>query len=387
MSKMKIKYVGSDVRRFGTGIFTVEDHKGAELVRAGRAIALVDDETCPKIDVIVKKANEEQKQSSKKHLDVGGKRVHGFPKVGWIHDTEKFGGAELSNKTVMATGKQLGFDIYECFPSTFNKQELIRCDFLIINNFFFFEQEQYHFIMDLLFEYKRPFVKYEHDHREIIGDRARPKIARLLFGRSFLNVFISPFQMENHRKSLGDLIEPYFILPPAVDTSVFKLLPEVKRDRTKVVNVCGKLYHSKGFTHMLLFVKNKPEYTFEIYTQNNQEVKSTFEQLPNVKVFSVLPNHALAQVYNSAGYTIHLPQAYEACGRSIAEGLLCGCQPILNKNVGITSFSWYNQCVERKLQTHKIQEICKQGVFDFWKSIETAYYNRVEVKNVEQRVN
>ena len=248
---------------------------------------------------------------------------------------------------------------------------MARCDLLIINNFFFFEPEQYHFILDLLFEYKRPFVKYEHDHREIIGEQARPKLARLLFGRSFLNVFISPFQAENHRKYLGDLIDPFYTLPPAVDTSVFKVIPKITRDDKKMVNVCGKLYESKGFRHMLHFcLANEKKHTFEIYTKNDQEVRAVFRNLSNVKVFSLLPNHMLPEVYSSAGYTIHLPHALEACGRTIAEGLLCGCKPILNKNVGITSF--VQLCVgnKKRFRIDKFKRIIDQGLFRFWREVE-----------------
>ncbi|GAG23568.1 unnamed protein product, partial [marine sediment metagenome] len=171
----------------------------------------------------------------------------------------------------------------------------------MINNFFFFQPEQYHFVLDLIFEYGRPFIKYEHDHREIIGEQARPRAARMLFGHSILNVFISPMQMEKHREHLGDLIDPYFLLPPAIDTKRFRILKGVKRDAKKMVNVSGRLYESKGFRHMLQFVMAKQgKNKFEIYTKNHKEVRQVFGKLDNVKVLPPVENDYLPQVYNSA---------------------------------------------------------------------------------------
>ena len=270
----------------------------------------------------------------------------------------------------MKAGRKLGFDFYICTPRSFDRRKLIACDLLIINNFFFFEQKQSHFILDLIYEYEKPFVKYEHDHREIIGDQARPKLARILFGRSFLNVFISPFQEQNHRQHLGDLIDPLFILPPAIDTERFKPIKGIQRDPKKMVSVTGRLYPSKGFQHILNFALSKQkEFTFEIYTKNYKEVKDDFRKLKNVTVMPPVENDYLPKVYSSAGYTIHLPQAYEACGRTIAEGLLCGCKPITNQNVGIRSFAQFYIGDEKRFDVGKFKKAIEQGVFDFWKAV------------------
>ena len=372
---MKIVFLGRDmVRLRGTKVYNVPDEEAAKLVRQGKARAIIDPAS-PPVDKQAKKGGNEPEKPRTKPPSKGEKKLGCYPRVAWIHDTEKFGGAELSNQTVIKAGRKLGFKIYECYPSTFDKQELLRCDYFIINNFFFFEDAQYHFIMDVLFEYKKPFVKYDHDHREVIGDQARPEVARLLFGHSFLNVFISPFHRDNHRKRLGDLIDPCWVLPPAVDTGIFKLLPEVKREEKKMVNVCGKLYESKGFRHMLAFALNtQGKHTFEIYTSNDSEVRAVFRDLKNVKVYSPLPNKNLAEVYNSAGYTIHLPHALEACGRTIAEGLLCGCKPITNQNIGILSFKEFHIGDEKRFNRDKFKEAIDMGPYRFWKTVELHYY-------------
>lgn len=272
-------------------------------------------------------------------------------------------------------GKRLGFGLYFCTPNTFDKKKLVQCDLLIINNFFFFKPEQFHFILDLIFEYKRPYVKYEHDHREIIGEQARLQLARLLFKHSILNVFISPTQLQNHQNYLGDVISPYFLLPPAIDTKRFRILKDTNRNKKKMVNVSGRLYESKGFRHMLQFAMAKQgQHSFEIYTKNYKEVREVFGKLGNVKVLPPVENDYLPKVYNSAGYVIHLPRALEACGRTIAEGLLCGCKPITNENVGIRSFKEFHIGNEKEFSLRRFKRYIEHGLFGFWRAVDMSFH-------------
>ena len=368
---MKIRYTDrSMIMRFGAGPLTVSDEMGARLMREKKAIPITSFET-PPID------KDLRDDKGRERLNQPKKTTGLRPRVGWVQDTGKFGGAELSNLQVVKVGEELGYDFYTCTPSNFSKGKLITCDFLVVNNFFLFKPEQYHFILDLLFEHSKPYVKYEHDHREIMGTEARPKLARALFGRSFLNVFISPFQVENHRKYLGDLIEPYYLLPPAVDTGRFKIIRGIERDPKLMVNTSGRLFESKGYYRMLQFALSKKKYNFEIYSRNYRDIEKPFEQLKNVRVFPPVENDYLPQVYNRAAYTVHLPQAYEACGRTIAEGVLCGCEPIMNDNVGIKSFKEFHLGDKRLFKYEKFKCCIEQGPYSFWKAV-WRYYNGLD---------
>lgn len=384
---MEIKYTDRDyMRRFGNKPIKVTDSVGAAALEKGIAVAITSFETPP----IDEHFREEETREKLARQTVKSKTGL-YPLIGWIQDTVKYGGAELSNHTVIEAGRRLGFNFYICNPETFNKRKLIECDLLVINNFFFFKPDQFHFILDLIFEYERPFVKYEHDHRELIGDQARPKLARLLFGRSILNVYISPFHEGNHRRLLGNLIDPVYILPPAIDTSRFKMIPSITRDPKKMVNVTGRLYESKGFRHILQFITSKQkEYTFEIYTKNHRDVRDVFRKLKNVKVMPPVENDYLPKVYNSAGYTIHLPRSYEACGRTIAEGILCGCRPIYNKNVGIASFKDLNIGDKKNFKYERFKRAIEQGPISFWKAVELCFYGRkfnFKIKREKEREN
>lgn len=363
---MKIRFIQRDlIGRHGSKPLDVSDRQAVEYVKKKWAVPVTSFDNPP----LDKKPKEEKRR------DLGGRS----PLIGWVHDTDKHGGAELSNLTVIEAGEELGFGIYLCTPSTFDKSLLVQCDLLVINNFFFFPPEQYHFILDLIFEYRKPFVKYEHDHREIMGDEARPSLALLLFGHSILNVFISPMQAENHRKCLGDVIDPFLLLPPAVDTKMFRMLDNVERDPQRMVSATGRLRDSKGFRHLLQFVVSKhKEFNFEIYTRKPEEVETVFGKFDCVKVFPPVENSYLPKVYNSAGYVIHLPRALEACGRIVAEGMLCGCSPITNENVGIRSFREFHVGDKRLFNLEKFRKVLSLGPYRFWRAVDLAMHGLYE---------
>lgn len=367
---MKVRFTDREfIRRFGASPIEVSDAQAARYMESKQAIPVTSFDN-PPLDT-----KPREKKVADRPASAGGRR----PLVGWLHDTEKHGGAELSNFTVIKAGEDFGFGIYLCSPHTFDKNRLVECDFLIVSNFFFFESEQYHFILDLIFEYKKPFIKYEHDHREIMGEQSRLALASLLFGHSFLNVFISPMQAENHRKSLGDLIDPFFLLPPAVDTTRFRELDGIERDKHKMVSVTGRLRESKGFRLLLQFVMAKQKwYRFEIYTRKPEEVLTMFGRFKCVKVFPPVDNDYLPKVYNSAGFTIHLPKALEACGRTIAEGLLCGCRPITNNHVGIKSFEEFHIGDKKLFNLETFRAKLARGPYDFWRAVDLAWHGLYE---------
>jgi len=133
------------------------------------------------------------------------------------------------------------------------------------------------------------------------------------------------------------------------------------------------LYHSKGLRQIANFVHLKPKLKFEIYTVRHDEFNEYFTKSKNVKIKSVVPNHKLPAIYNSAEYTIHLPASYEACGRTIAEGLLCGCKPLLNENVGIRSFSYFHVGDANNFDREVFKRTIDEGLYAFWKVIEAKF--------------
>lgn len=275
------------------------------------------------------------------------------------------GGAELSNLQVIKAGIELGFYIKIITPASFDRDWIAQSDFLIFNNFYMFEGAVYHFILKVIWEYKKPYMIYSHDHRDIIGEEtARHRFARSWFGHSFCNVFISPMHKNNFLKHLGECIEPSFILTPPIDVDFFKPVNGVDRILKSAVNLTGRLVSSKGLLNVYNWAIANPDYTLSIYTKYADGTSGKLlAARPNVKLFSSVPYKMLPRIYSESHYVIHFPVALEAAGRTLIEGTLCGCQVLMNDNVGVASFT------EKELPLKdipKLRKIIRRGPYEFW---------------------
>jgi len=194
-------------------------------------------------------------------------------RIGWVQDFSKNGGAELSNRYLVEIGEKLGYDIVGITPVNFNKQVLYNADLLIINNFFEFPIEKFNTVMDAIYEKRIPYIKYDHDHREM----HRPYFSRQLFTLSKLNVFISPLHKEKTINLLGSQINNHSIcLPLSIDTEVYKQVKGIKRQKDSVIVPCYRKCKSNIFD----FIKENKEKQYLIigdidFKTNGYKVESS----------------------------------------------------------------------------------------------------------------
>ncbi|MEW6613939.1 MAG: hypothetical protein AB1401_00485 [Thermodesulfobacteriota bacterium] len=281
-----------------------------------------------------------------------------YPRVAWVQDWSTTGGAELSNLEVIRVGRLLGFSIQQITPKNFDLKWLRSADLIVINNFFQFKDDQAKKVLELIFEKNVPYVKYEHDHREI----ERLGLSRRLFGKSRLNVFISPLQEKGHRKVIE--VDPCIVLPLAYDTHRFCNGGEDVRKKNTVVSTTGKLWNSKGLMNIYAFVMNRPDLIFDVYSIKNDIISQLLGNKKNVRLHEPIPIEQMPNVYRQAEYVIHLPTYPEACGRSVVEGVLCGCKPVVNELCGVASYDWWG---DRK----KLVDAVKKAPYKFWKAIDS----------------
>lgn len=265
---------------------------------------------------------------------------------------------------VIKRGIELGFDVRQITPQQFDRDWVAQADFLIFNNFYTFPSTIYHFLLKVIWEYKKPYVVYSHDHRDIVGETARIKFARLFFQHSFLNVFISPMHERNFRECLGDIIDPVHILTPPIDIDFFYPRSTVKRLLKTAVSLSGRLVSSKGLNNVYKWAVANPDYTVSVYSKYAGGTSGKIlAARPNVKIYGNIPYSMLPVVYSEHEYVIHIPESYEAAGRTIVEGALCGCKVIANENVGVMSFE------DKDLPLsvgNRLKEIIYRGPYVFW---------------------
>ncbi|MEA1940016.1 MAG: hypothetical protein U9N03_05065 [Candidatus Caldatribacteriota bacterium] len=273
----------------------------------------------------------------------------------WIQDMEKLGGAELSNKVVVDEGRKEGFNIVEMTPYNFSRELLRKAKLIILNNIWYFGVGQMESILECLFEDKIPYVKYEHDMREL----SRLGFSLPLFKHAVMDVFISPMHLTKHLDKME--IPRSLVLPLAIDVDRWKP-NKIKRIKNRVVNTCGKL-HSKGLMNMKTFVDSHPDKEFVFYTSENKLVKQMFANNERVKLNKPVKNGYLPRSYNGAEYLVHLPDTFWAGERIVFEAVLCGCKVIMNENVGHASWDW--DWEDEKF----LRKELKQAPIKFWEEM------------------
>jgi len=272
-------------------------------------------------------------------------------KVAWIQDNSKEGGAEKSNKFLREKGNDFGFEINLVTPNDFNITHLNNCDLLIINNFYEFEIDQMNKIYNLIYEDRKLYVKYDHDHREA----SRPHISQQLFAMSKLNVFISPKHKELFMNSLGSQLEENsIILPLAIDTTKY-INKNSNREKNSVLVPCLRKCNS-NFKNFIEKHINDKFYIIGDYDYHGS----------NIKKLSNQNDDGMIRLYNMCETVYHEPDTFWAGERIYFEALLCGCKVICNENVGHISWNFEINVLKEKLDNailifwSKIDEIIKR---------------------------
>lgn len=268
-------------------------------------------------------------------------------KIAWVQDySRRHGGAELSNKAVVSVGERLGFDVVGVTPKNFPEAVLATCDLVVVNNFWQFSDRQTRLVMEVLKQ--KPFVKYEHDSREL----GRPEFAKRLFLNSALNVFLSPAHLARHKAALECDGMP---LPLAIETARYTPVPSVKRIPGRALIVGGWAKGGKTAGSLGRYVQ---EYS-------DLEFASVGHQIPGVAVTLPFAEPAnMPAIYSSAEHLVHLPDCFCAGERVIFEAALCGCKVTMNSNVGHAS--WGRDLTD----PDGLRAWLDQAPYEFWRMIE-----------------
>ena len=271
------------------------------------------------------------------------------PRVLWVQDRSKLGGAELSNDTVVAVGESLGYDIATVSPGWFQQGLFAEADFAVVNNIHEFNANQFYSLQQLFFEQCLPFVKYEHDYREL----KRLNVSRALFQRARLCVFLSPAHYAGHLAeiTIGEHLE----LPLAIDTDFYqRRKTDAARDDKTVVptpHKCG--------VELEAFMASRPDKEYilvgtrgDVHTPKGVTVTGIPSQSPE----------GMRKLFSEHALVVHLPSQRWAGERVVLEAQCCGAEVVMNENVGHAS--WKDSERDRKaLET---------APYTFWEKVGAA---------------
>jgi hypothetical protein len=270
-------------------------------------------------------------------------------RIGWVQDLVRVGGAEISNQEVRRVGNDCGFEVMMITPESLqNNEQLTSVDLFILNNIWYFSQEQMAVILRTIYA-GTPYVKYEHDYREL----QRPEFSTKLFNQSKLNVFLSPKHLKDYQKGLKC---DGLCLPLAIDINHFKPAEKAERKENSalVFNTPNRKLGKSGED----FIKANPEMMFTILSNNNVPALGT-----NIVLSPPVPYKDLPMLYSAHEYLVHLPDRDWAGERIIFEAALCGCKVIANDHVG--HMSWKKDLTDNK----GLAEWLTQAPYEFWKRV------------------
>jgi len=315
-------------------------------------------------------------------------------KILWYHDMplEYNGGAELSIASWQDVGIEMGHTFYNVNVKTVSDLQyyIDKSDIAFISNTYFTHDQH----VDRICK-KLPYIKNEHDVGycylrdphcrkwiEQIGSGFEPPCEmcsyiknedeRLLAEKHFIRYnemmnkakaisFSSPAQFKVFIDALGDHGKPPAILRlPAIQVDYFNTIDETKkRHGTMFVADYGS---KKGVPGALLYGMSLGH---DIPMTLVGSYPSEFVLPSNFRVFEKTGMKQMNILYNKHEYVLQCPEVFDACPRVYFEARLAGCTPLLNDNVGATSWGWTDDT-----SIEKIRKKLKEAPGMFWDNLE-----------------
>ena len=272
-------------------------------------------------------------------------------RVAWVQDNgiDWKGGAEFSARQVVAVGERCGFHVDLVTPAEFREDVLANADLIVLNNLWHFSGDQMRILLAVLYERRVPYVKYEHDHREL----TRPEFSRRLFEHAAANVFLSPVHRDNHGEGLGASGE---CIPLAIDVDAFRPVPGIVRVPATAL-VCN-VRAIKTWDRLKIYIAEHPEIRFSVLAANDIICGRNVKTIP-----PVLPEKMPA-LYSAHEFLVHLPDAWCAGERVVLEAALCGAKIVANERVGHASWGW------DLTDTASLRERLIDAPYEFWRLVD-----------------
>lgn len=276
-------------------------------------------------------------------------------RVAWVMDRSRTGGAELSCDTAIRVGTDCGFEIEMLTPregASTIFDAMIRADVSVLNNLWEFAPGQVDAVRRATGR-GLPYVKWEHDHREL----TRLPFSGPLFRAAALCVFLSPAHLERHRAALE--LEPAkcVALPLAIDPDAYAAPAGV--ERAAATALVSNVRNFKTWHRLQAFIHTRPETVFTVLTDNGCPVQG-----PNVKIHSIASPGEMPRIYAQHETLVHLLDGLGAGERVIFEAALCGCRVVSDDHAG--HMTW-----KRDLSDGAgLRDWLRAASYEFWRHVD-----------------
>jgi len=174
-------------------------------------------------------------------------------------------------------------------------------------------------------------------------------LVRRIYGESSLNFFVSPLHKRIASSVLGLEEEKGRVLPPLIDTDKFSNQHQERDIENLFV---GVLSEAKGLVNMRKKFSKK---SITLIGRSVDGRKPEFGDFLGQVSYEKVPEYM-----NRARNFVFMPRWPEPQGRVVVEAALCGCNLILNENVGADSFGFELDQPENLLDAEE----------EFWNELE-----------------
>ncbi len=256
-------------------------------------------------------------------------------KISFINESMHGYGADETTKAYIEEAKKRGFEVSH---NVINDQQ----DFYIIGMFYYEHEKE-------LKKFLKPkkYLYIEHSIESLLPEKQW--IRDWLMPNTYKNLFFSP----RHRQHCEDGMPAkdkhlfkdnigYIVVP--IDYNFFKQNTRIIR-RDNYYLFVGWICSNKGVLDILRIAERNPQniYTFVGHAEGSDFDVNKFKAYKNVNYLGHKGKSELPSIYSQHKYIILLPNngSVESAGRCIFEGILCGCEPIVNNDVGNASYSWW----------------------------------------------
>jgi len=267
------------------------------------------------------------------------------------------GGCTLSNELMKLKGKELGYQIDEFTPKTFDFQYLItkedyekrlrdylkKYDLLILSNINSFPTE----VIEWIIKNKR-YVKYEHDYsfckyrsaqceEKCKGKKCTPaKIFVDLYSNSLLNIFFSPLV---YREFFGGTMRDSVVIPAPMEKDKFYPDKNVQHD---AYLFAGMIATHKGIHQILDFADSNKKKIFHFAGKPINKV--AMERIKKNHIYlGEIPHNEMPRLLRKYKYFIINPLMRETYGLSTLEAIASGCIVVRFPKSQQTGLESYNK--------------------------------------------
>ena len=179
--------------------------------------------------------------------------------------------------------------------------------------------------------YEEDMEKCSHRHQDCLFEKLT---VQRLFAGAKTSYFVSP----QHEEVMKCFVDPKrsFVVRPIINTQMFF---NANLPREIPYLYVGTICEAKGVFNILKWAEeNKIDPVDIAFVGTN--ISGVDLKLMGFQYSPKLPYEDLPNVYNRTDTFIHFPRWPEPQGRTVVEAALCGCNLLVNDNVGATSFSF-----------------------------------------------